>query len=195
MRGMEPRTDEQFDELRAVGIERVLIFKNSTNNHPVSEEIDHWNLPEADLLHVPFRWKDHGGFQDPCEQTVVALGFIRESEETSRPVFYHCTVGEDRTGYLAALYAMLYYGADPRTAFAEDMCERGYSRGNPQKPYYVTGKLSGEMTPLYRSMAYLVSQGILDSELDPEVCATEPTVPEDFLSGTLRCGVSTNLVP
>jgi len=195
LRGMEPRTPEQFDELRAVAIEKVLIFKNSTSNHPVSEEVEAWDLAAEDVLHVPFRWKDLGGFQAPCEQTLQALGFIRESEQASEPVFYHCTVGEDRTGYLAAVYAMLYYGADARSAFEDDMCERGYASGNPQKPYFVVGTLAGEVTPLYRSMAYLVHEGALDGELDPSVCAVEPTVPDEFLSEPLICGVSTTLVP
>ncbi len=44
-------------------------------------------------------------------------------------------------------------------------------------------------------MAYLVSQGILDGELDPSVCAVEPTVPAEFLSESMVCGVSTTLVP
>jgi len=148
LRGMEPRTEEQFDEILAAGIEKVLIFKNSTHNHPVSDEIEHWDLDAEDVLHVPFRWKDLGGFQTPCEHTLAALDFIRESEEASEPVFYHCTVGEDRTGYLGALYAMLYYGADPRAAFEDDMCERGFASGNPQKPYFVVNALAGEVTPL-----------------------------------------------
>lgn len=195
LRGMEPRTSAQYDELRAVGIERVLIFKNNTATHDVGEEIAEWALPDGDVLQVPFRWKDLEGFQTTCEQTLEALRFIRAGEEAGEKVFLHCTVGEDRTGYLAALYSMLFAGVEARDAFDDDMCERGYASGNPQKPYFVVSTLAREVTPLYRSMAYLVDQGALDADLDDAACTTEPSVPEDFLSGRLECGVSTALVP
>lgn len=195
LRGMEPRTPEQFDELRAVGVERVLIFKNTTGHDDVGEEIAAWGLPEGDTLHVPFAWKDLPGFTAPCEQTVEALRFLRASVDAERPVFFHCTVGEDRTGYLAALHGVLFEGADPREAFDRSMCERGYASGNPQKPGFVLGKLEDGLTPLYRSMAWLVDEGLLTAELDPAACAQEPVVPDDFLAEDLVCGTSTTLVP
>jgi protein-tyrosine phosphatase len=195
LRGMEPRTPAELDELRAEQIEKVLIFKNATSGHGIEDEIASWALPEGDVLHVPFKWKDLGGFEEPCAQTVEALRFIRESEAAEKKVFFHCTVGEDRTGYLAALYALLFEEADARDAFGADMCEHGYGRGNPQKPAYVIGKLEDGLTPLYRSMAYLVDQGVLTAELEAEACGAEPEVPEDFMSEPLACGVSTTLVP
>jgi hypothetical protein len=195
LRGMEPRTAVQFVELRAAGIERVLIFKNATGTNDVGEEIEAWALPAGDVLHVPFRWTSLGGFQTPCEQTVEALRFIRTSHEAGKKVFFHCTVGEDRTGYLAALYAQLFEGVDARPAFEDDMCERGYGSGNPQKPAYVVGKLELELTPLYRAMAYLVRIGALKTDLDTAACAAEPAVPDDFMSEPMSCGVSTTLVP
>lgn len=194
LRGMEPRSADQFDELRRAGIERVLIFKNTTGKDDVGQEIAAWALPEGDVLHVPFQWRDLPDFSGPCQQTLEALRFLRESEQAEEKVFFHCTVGEDRTGYLAAMYALLFEGAGPEEAFALDMCEHGYGSGNPQKPAFVLGKLDEDLTPLYRSMAFLVEQGALTQELDPSVCAAEPQVPEDFLGG-LSCGVSTTLVP
>jgi hypothetical protein len=195
LRGMEPRTPAQFDELRAKGIEKVLIFKNATGADDVGKETTAWAMPAGDVLHVPFRWTNIGGFQKPCEQTLDALRFIHASQEAGKKVFFHCTVGEDRTGYLAALYAQLFEGVDARSAFEDDMCEHGYSSGNPQKPAFVVGKLEDELTPLYRSMAYLVSTRALTAELDAAICATEPTVPDDFMSEPMICGVSTTLVP
>jgi protein-tyrosine phosphatase len=195
LRGMEPRTPEQYDELRALGMEKVLIFKNNTAHHDVSEEIAAWALPEGDVLQVPFRWKDLEGFQPVCEQTLEALRFIRAGEDAGQKVFLHCTVGEDRTGYLAALYSMIFAGVKAADGFHFDMCERGYASGNPQKPWFVVNTLAREVTPMYRSMAYLVDQGTLDAELDDTACVTEPVVPDDYLSDPLVCGVSTALVP
>jgi protein-tyrosine phosphatase len=195
MRGMEPRTPADFEQLRGAGVERVVIFKNMTGNADVGEEIEAWDLPDGDVLHVPFKWKDLDGFKATCEQTVEALRFLKESGAAKEKVFFHCTVGEDRTGYLAALYSMLFEGAEAQAAFDADMCERGYGSGNPQKPGFVLGKLEDGLTPMYRSMAFLIDQGILTKDLNDAACATEPDVDDDFLSETLVCGVSTTLVP
>lgn len=194
LRGMEPRTPEQFDELKAAGVKRVLIFKNSTGKDDVGREIASWGLPQKDVLHVPFQWKDLPDFKTPCEQTLAALKFLRESEEANQRVFFHCTVGEDRTGHLAAMYALLFENADAADAFGADMCEHGYGSGNPQKPGFVLGKLEEDLTPLFRAMAFLVQQGILTQALEPEACASEPEVPDSFLPDP-TCGVSTTLVP
>jgi hypothetical protein len=195
LRGMEPRSPEQYAELKELGVSRVVVFKNMTGKDTIDEEIAGWGLPEGDLLHVPFQWKDFDGFETPCEQTVAALRFIRDSVEADERVFFHCTVGEDRTGYLAAMYALVFEGADPRTAFEMEMCEHGYASGNPQKPGFVLGKLDDHLTPLYRSMAFLVADQKLNEELDPAVCAAAPEVPDEFLPDTLACGVSTTLEP
>lgn len=195
LRGMEPRTPEQFEELRKLGVSKVLIFKNATGQDEVDNEIAEWALPEGDVLHVPFKWKDLDGFQATCEQTLAGLRFLREAREAEQKVFFHCTVGEDRTGLLAAMHSLIFAGADARRAFDADMCERGYSSGNPQKPGFVTGKLAAGLTPFYRQMAFLVSEGLLTEELEEAVCAQEPEVPADFLAASLTCGTSTTLVP
>lgn len=194
LRGMEPRSDEQLDELRQTGVERVLIFKNTTGKDDVAKEIAAWGLPEQDVLHVPFQWKDLPNFRTPCEQTLAALRFIRDSRAAGQRVFFHCTVGEDRTGYLAAMIALLFDRADAEDAFGADMCEHGYASGNPQKPGFVLGKLEEDLTPLYRAMAFLVQQGVLTQALEEEACSSEPVVPDDFLPAP-TCGVSTLLLP
>mgnify|MGYP000614725282 CR=1 FL=1 len=195
LRGMEPRTPVEFEELHAEGIERVVIFKNTTGQDNVGKEIAAWGLPAKDLLHIPFQWKDLDGFKKPCEQTLEALRFIKASKAASKKVFFHCTVGEDRTGLLAALHGVLFEGADARDAFDADMCEHGYGSGNPQKPGFVLGKLEDGLTPLYRSMAFLISEGVLTGDLEAAACATEPNVPDDFMAEPLSCGTSTTLVP
>lgn len=195
LRGMEPRTPEQFQELEAAGIEKVLIFKNATGNDDVGKEIAAWGLPATSVLHVPFQWKDYADFKTPCKQTLEALKFVRDAETKGDKVFFHCTVGEDRTGYLAALHDVLFRDADARAAFNVDMCEHGYGSGNPQKPGFVIGKLEDGLTPLYRSMVFLIEEGKLTDELEASVCDAAPDVPEDFMAEPLSCGVSTTLVP
>jgi hypothetical protein len=195
LRGMEPRTAAQFGELRAAGVKKVVIFKNPTGQDDVGEEIASWGLSAASVLHVPFKWKDLEDFETPCNQTRDALRFIDKAVKAHEKVFFHCTVGEDRTGYLAALYRVVFDGTDATTAFAEDMCEHGYASGNPQKPGFVTGAVDAGLTPLYRQMAYLVKKGKLTKNLEASACAAEPEIPADFMPGPLKCGVSTTLVP
>jgi hypothetical protein len=194
LRGMQPRSPGQFAELEAAGIERVVIFKNMTGSDTAQTEIDGFGLPAGAVIHVPFHWKDLPDFQTPCEETLEALRFVRDAAEDEKKVFFHCTVGEDRTGYLAALHGVLFEGADAASAFDLDMCEHGYGRGNPQKPAFVIGKLEDSLTPLYRSMAFLIQEGKLTAELEESACATEPDVPDEFLDD-LACGTSTTLVP
>jgi multiple sugar transport system permease protein len=67
--------------------------------------------------------------------TVRSLKLLRDWTAAGKTTFFHCTVGEDRTGYLAGLYRLLTETTTAKAMFEQEMCERGYSSGNPQKPY------------------------------------------------------------
>jgi hypothetical protein len=195
LRGMEPRAASQFDELRGVGVASVIIFKNPTQHDNIDEEVASWAFPAADVLKVPFAWKALPNFETPCKQTLEALRFIKAKRAQNKKVLFHCTVGEDRTGYLAAVQRMLFDDVPAKQAFDQEMCEHGYSSGNPQKPTFVTAELGRGLTPLYRKMAYLVQTGALNETLSDAVCNAEPQVPADFLATGLGCGISTLFTP
>jgi hypothetical protein len=205
LRGMAPRTDAQFDELQSHGVKAVLLFKNPTG-HDVEDEmakLDSLGFPAERVHHVPFRWKDMPSFKEACEQTVDALGFLAEQQRAGKKTYFHCTVGEDRTGYLAALSRLLKSpSTDPRELFNREMCERGYGEGNPLKPTFVTSELAHGLTPLYRKLAFLVKTGALKtSSLDPSVCADDPESAaafrndDAFGASDYKCGTSTAFEP
>lgn len=203
-RAMAPRSDEEYDQLIAKGIGAVLVFKNQTGTGTdVADEITKLGtlgIPATRAKNIPFAWKDLPNYQDPCTQTVEALKFIKTNLAANRKTFFHCTVGEDRTGLLAAIHRLLTEpNLDAGAAWDGEMCERGYGAGNPQKPAFVRGKLEDGLKPLYRKLAYLAKKGALDS-LSTGVCANDPSSESDFESKALpldrlKCGTSTMFEP
>jgi hypothetical protein len=203
-RGMAPRSDAEYDQLIAAGIGAVLVFKNQTGNGTdVADEITKLGtlgIAATRAKNIPFAWKDLPNYQDPCTQTVEALKFIKTNLSAGKKTFFHCTVGEDRTGMLAAMHRLLTErNLDAGAAWDGEMCERGYGAGNPLKPGFVKGKLEDGLKPLYRKLAYLAKKGALDS-LSTSVCATDPSEEADFEAKALpldrlKCGTSTMFDP
>lgn len=203
-RGMAPRSDAEYDQLIAAGIGAVLVFKNQTGNGTdVADEITKLGtlgIASTRAKNIPFAWKDLPNYQDPCTQTVEALKFIKTNLSAGKKTFFHCTVGEDRTGMLAAMHRLLTERTlDAGAAWDGEMCERGYGAGNPLKPGFVKGKLEDGLKPLYRKLAYLAKKGALDS-LNTSVCANDPSTEADFEEKALpldrlKCGTSTMFDP
>jgi hypothetical protein len=201
LRSMAPGTPEEFDQLFAADVAAVLVFKNATTaGHDVDEEVAtlrERGLAATRIAHVPFKWKDIGPFQEPCEQTIEALRFLKKNLAAGRTTLFHCTVGEDRTGFLAAMHRLVTEKTNAVEAWNGEMCEHGYGAGNPLKPGFVLGKLEDSLGPLYRKMAYLAAKGELDA-LDASICATDPAEEPDFeeiAPPQLSCGTSTLFIP
>jgi hypothetical protein len=203
-RGMAPGSPAQIDELFAADIGAVLVFKNQTGTGTdVQDEIDtltQRGIAQSRAVNIPFKWKELTSFKDACEQTVKGLKFIKTNLAANKKTFFHCTVGEDRTGFLAALHRVLTeQNLDADKAWDAEMCERGYGAGNPLKPGFVVGTLESSLKPLYQKMAYLADKGSLDA-LNDNVCATDPETAADFAAKAikldrLKCGTSTTFVP
>lgn len=178
MRGMAPRSDADFESLQKAGVKQVLMFKDEVRGDTTSEKqrLEEMGFPAEKIHHVPFPWKDYVDFRTPCLDTLQALRIIQNSLAAQEPIYFHCTVGEDRTGYLAALYRLLTEKTDRRTIFLEEMCERGYSSGDPAKPYdQVVQKIEKATTRLFLKMAFLKDRGELNwSRLDDGICAKDP---------------------
>jgi hypothetical protein len=205
LRGMAPWTDDDYADLQGYGIKSVLVFKNQTGTgHDVADEVARFEGLGLHVDQIPFEWKDFASFKEPCEQTVTALQILAKSVSARKKIFFHGTVGEDRTGYLAGLHRLLRESsATPRTMFSEELCERGYGSGNPLKPYFaVVQKLDTQLTPLFLKMAYLIESGKLTTKtLSTAVCATDPATDPGFSADpeldpkTYRCATSTAFVP
>ncbi len=155
-RGKEPKG--LVDELAHIGISDVIIFKNEVKDE-VTKEIAALKVLGIKSHHIPFRWKAYPSMQEACEQTVDALNTIHKVKQVNGRVFFHCTAGEDRTGMLAGLYRMLEEKAPKAKIFKEEMCDRGYSDGNPNKPGMVSGAIQKELTPLFNALSEKVESG------------------------------------
>lgn len=182
IRGMTPKN---LQELKDFNVEQVIIFKSQTRKE-VDKEIQglkQLGYNSKQIHHIPFRWKDFESQKLACEQTITALKIIQKQRMQSKgKVFFHCTVGEDRTGYLAGIFRMLDQNYTPEQAFTEEMCENGYGRGNPRKPWKVYGAIRAELTPLFQYMSELILAGEIDlNQLDESVCGKQVQMPTQKL--------------
>lgn len=201
LRGMKPFRDEDFADLKTLGVDAVLIFKKPTGANEVDEEIDALapiGVPASRVVNVEFPWKDFADFEEPCRMTVRSLKQLKAWSAAGKTAFFHCTVGEDRTGYLAGLYRLLTEQATPAAIFEQEMCERGYSAGNPQKPQIaVVNEVDSDLTPLFLKMAFKIANGELtETSLDESVCTTDPASDPAFADAqwkatAYRCMAST----
>lgn len=178
LRGSQPLTS--IPELIAYGITDVLIFKTETRNE-VAQEIA--SLREAGLsadriTHIPFKWKDVGSFEEVCNQVLDGLDKLQVVRSTrGRKIFFHCTVGEDRTGMLAGLHRLLNEGGDFAKTFQSELCENGYEAGNPKKPGMVVDAIRSEITPNFLKFSYLIQTGaITKTKLDRGVCKRDSEI-------------------
>jgi hypothetical protein len=199
-RGMKPFRDADFEDLQSLDIGAVLIFKRPTSSTEISKEtasLDKIGITK--IVNEPFGFKDFADFAEPCRQTVRSLAQIVEWTDAGTNTFLHCTVGEDRTGYLAGLYRLLTDStAEVESIFESELCERGYSSGNPQKPMAgVAREIDADLTPIFLKMAFKIAQGELTrTSLDESVCDVDPAGDAAFEvakwdAEQFRCSIST----
>lgn len=177
LRGMRPRTKNEILELRKLGVSDVLVFRathaDDTSTQEEMSQLVNSGINSKHLFFIPFPWKEMKNDSITyCLQTLAALRLMHEiAQDKSRSLFFHCTVGEDRTGYLAALYRIFFHQWSFERAWKEEMCAHGYADGNPEKPAFVTKTIHKNITPLFHGMLSLVSSGKLSSvSLDDSVC-------------------------
>lgn len=183
VRGMAPFKDRHFRELMSYGVEHVLIFKKQSRTE-VDKEITilkRLGMSEENYTHIPFRWRRFPSTELACRQTVQALKILHDNFINGKTTFVHCTVGEDRTGHLAALLRLMTSDSHEVEAiegvFFNQMCENGYGAGNPLKPLKKVVKfIRSDLTPIFLQMAHKVRIGKLTWErLSLAACS-------DFLS-------------
>jgi len=167
IRGMAPRNEVDLDRLLSLGVKEFLIFKIDTNGE-VQKEIDlllQKGVQGKNISHYDFPWKDINDFRSICEMTMDALKKIENAEKNNRKMYFHCTVGEDRTGYLAGLYKIYSEKKSVDEVFVSELCEKGYEAGNPKKGMNVVVKIREGLTPSFLTMAKLIQKGGLDKKL------------------------------
>ncbi len=179
-RGKEPK--QLVSELANIHITDVLIFKNELKTE-VQTEINDLKTLKIKPHHIPFRWKQLESTAIACGQVVDALNLIANTKQANGSIYFHCTMGEDRTGMLAGLYRMLEENLTMERVFKTEMCARGYSDGNVNKPGMVYGAIQKELTPLFIALAKKIEERkFVLGKVPKAFCQTlkvEPT--------TLRC--------
>ncbi len=200
VRGMKPFRTADFAGLSGLGVGGVLMFKKATSANELSQEVTalgNVGIPSANVVNIAFPWKDFPDFAEPCRMTVRGLKLVRGWVTSGKSAFLHCTVGEDRTGYLAGLYRLLTETSDARTIFNDELCENGYSAGNPQKPSAVVNAIDEDLTPLFLKMAFKIKRGELTpTSLNEAVCNTDPDTDPEFAGASwdatrYQCKMST----
>lgn len=187
-RGQAPKQKE-VPSLLQLGVKRFLIFKNDTRGE-VTKEINFLiskGVRPSNILHLEMKWNDEQGFQNACEMTLQALQFLEDSIRNQESAYFHCTMGEDRTGYLAGLWG-LWAGTfrSSQQAFTHEMCARGYEYGNPQKPFFIIKDVREGLTPTWLKMVELLKQARLQGRsLKTIACPND--VPLQTLT-QWRCG-------
>lgn len=158
IRGMAPQKEEDIEKLISLGVSDFLIFKNDTNGE-VQKEIDlleEKGISKKNISQYDFPWKDITDFRSICEMTMDALKTIEVADQNNRKIYFHCTVGEDRTGYLAGLYKIYSENKSVDEVFVSEMCDKGYEAGDPKKPMSVVAKVRESLTPAFLTMAKIV---------------------------------------
>lgn len=161
------------EELVQLGIEKVLIFKNQTRKEVDTEiaQLTDAGISRDQIYNIDFLWKDIKSFEYACEQTVDALQILIDAETNNEKIFFHCTAGQDRTGYLAALFRLLRERVSEEEVVADEMCEKGYAEGNPYKPANVVDHINRNLSPLFLVMAQMiVDEEITIDNLDKSAC-------------------------
>lgn len=112
-RGAQPDRDG-YQTLKEMGVRTVLSFRN---NHDESTEVLAAGMK-------PLRVRMNM-LKDPNPQQVKqALAIM--SDPGLRPLYFHCALGKDRTGTLAAVYRMEKHGW-PLKAALEEMQDFGFN--------------------------------------------------------------------
>ena len=179
IRGKAPANAQQMQELIDLGVSEFIIFKNDVKGEVEKEKqtLKDLGIAPRSITHIAFPWKDLHDFKSACTMTVKALKTIETAVAKNKSLFFHCTVGEDRTGYLAGLWGLWAgtYTSVPQSV-QEELCARGYEAGNKDKPYQnVVLKIRETLTPTYLKMVMVLAdarnRGL---DLNPSLCETEP---------------------
>lgn len=170
LRGAAPRTQSDYRELERNKIGEVLIFKVDTRGE-VEEEKQELESRGISFVHYSMPWKldsvNSRSLKPLCVLTVKALLRLKKNEREGVSTYFHCTVGEDRTGMLAALYRLSSARAsDSLEEFQEQMCQFGYEAGNPKKIASVVMPIRRTLTPMYR----ILSEKLKTERLSLRLC-------------------------
>lgn len=155
LRGGSPRDITDLQALRTHGIAKILIFKKENKTEVQDEIRDAISVgfaPEQ-IQHIPLNWVGLKAFRPACLMVKEGLLALQAASQNQQKLFFHCSVGEDRTGVLSALWLKwLHPESSKADLFKNEMCPYGYAEANPKKIPETVKKIHGSMTRLYGAM-------------------------------------------
>ncbi len=107
-----------LQQLHDMGVRTILDLENDDEPIPVERG---W----AEALGMTFVSQPMSGLATPHDDQINQILALM-ADPASRPIFVHCSKGQDRTGVVVALYRVLYEGWPPADAHFE-MMEHGFS--------------------------------------------------------------------
>ena len=172
LRSNSPLSSEHVAQLKSHHISKVLVFK-AFSDPKIKEKLSSLyranGFQKQDVKWINFPWQNIHDYHRACEQTVEALKYIKENENSG--VAFHCTVGEDRTGLLAGILRQARDGWSKDKAFKEEMCARGYADGSIAKDEYAKIQIHKALTPLFDYLSSAVASKSLQwNALNSNVC-------------------------
>lgn len=160
LRGGSPRSLEDLVELKKHGVEQILIFKKEKNNEVDREIEDAISIGyrREQIQHINMPWAGLKSFKPACEMMKDGLRALQSASKANQKIFFHCSVGEDRTGALSALWRLWNNpDLDPEDLFYSEMCRFGFAEANPAKSAPTIREIHDSLGRLYFAMAPLVA--------------------------------------
>ncbi len=96
-RGSQPKTEDDFRQLKKMGI-KVIVNIQRPDDKSVEAEKALAEKYGIEFSHLPLVAT---GYPDDKEMNLI---FKEIEDRENYPVYFHCTLGRDRTGLVAALY-------------------------------------------------------------------------------------------
>lgn len=168
IRGSNPTGKAEL--LKKNGITDILIFRKGQKSELDAEYQDLYQsgFKENQITHIDMNWKDIADQKAECEKVVNALMLINTvANQPERKIYFHCTMGEDRTGLLAGLFRIQNQNWTTENAFKNEMCKYGFGEANSKKPAFVLDAINKNLKPIFTQLAYQLERG---QKIGPELC-------------------------
>lgn len=173
LRGASPLGKGQL--LKSEGVTDVIIFRDSVGEDVQIEkqELSEVGISESRIHSIPMKWRDFPSMESACSNVLAALKVIAEVEQNPpRKVYFHCTVGEDRTGILAGLFRMLYQDWSAERSFQKELCAHGFGSASARKPKFVADAVEKDLKTLYAFMADQIElKKLTKDDLNRGICS------------------------
>lgn len=201
IRGNAPLNHQNLTLMKDFGISEYIIFKNDKAGEVKSEigGLLESGIKKENITHINFDWADNQDFTSGCKKIIQGIDLMKLSMKNNKKIFFHCTTGEDRTGVLAASYLLSQKkGSVIKNIFQEEMCNRGYEAGDPEKDKEVVNKIRSGLTKTFIKTAYRIEEAKNKKHpIDEKICINDPSLEKKFIKYSTQisftCGkIATN---